>query len=120
MQFAYLSKVKQSVKKYTTHIPGKWLIFWHSCNSLKSSAFICFPQVPPHSEQVFLISLNPELVTTFLTTAGVILDNFHLKSFLSSAGKSLYIRRRRYSGQALSLIDSKNFNFIINSINYFS
>ena len=48
---------------------------------------MCFPQVPPHSEQVFRMSLKPELVTTFLTTAGVMLDSFHLKSFLSSAGK---------------------------------
>ena len=47
---------------------------------------MCLPQVPPHSEQVFLMSRKPEFVTTFLTTAGVILDNFHLKSFLSSAG----------------------------------
>ena len=69
------------------YLPGKWFIFWHSCNSLNISAFICFPQVPPHSEQVFRISLKPELVTTFLTTAGVMLDSFHLKSFLSSAGK---------------------------------
>ena len=45
--------------------------------------------VPSHSVQFFRMSLKPELVTTFLTTAGVMLLSFHLRFFLSSAGRGV-------------------------------
>jgi hypothetical protein len=35
------------------------------------------------------MSLNPEFVTTFLTTAGVMLLSFHFRFFLSSAGRGV-------------------------------
>ena len=35
------------------------------------------------------MSLKPEFVTTFLTTAGVMLLSFHLRFFLSSAGRGV-------------------------------
>ena len=45
--------------------------------------------VPSHSVQFFLMSRKPEFVTTFLTTAGVMLLSFHLRFFLSSAGRGV-------------------------------
>lgn len=53
--------------------------------------FMCLPHVPTQSFGS-LMTLNPEFITVFLTTTGVMVLNFHFKQRRIAHGSSATVR----------------------------